>query len=59
MKKNSSKKYSHLSVVYPHYKRPYPNAAEPQYFIDKLVDGALAVATSMGTVTIIFFLMTL
>ena len=58
MKKNK-KKYSHLSVVYPHYQRPYPNAADPQCFIDKLVDGALAVATSMGTVTIIFFLMTL
>jgi len=57
--KKYKKKYSHLSVVYPNYRRPYPNAADPQYFIDKLVDGALAVATSMGTVTIIFFLMTL
>jgi hypothetical protein len=58
MKKNT-RKHPHLSVVYPHYERPYPNAADPQYFIDKLVDGALAVATSMGTLTIIFFLITL
>ncbi len=58
MKKNF-KKYPHLSIVYPNYERPFPNAAEPQYFIDKLVDGALAVATSMGTMTIIFFLITL
>ena len=51
-------RYAHLSIVYPHYRRPYPNAADPQYFIDKLVDAALAVATSLGTVTIIFFLIT-
>ena len=58
MKKNT-RKHPHLSDVYPHYERPYPNAADPQYFIDKLVAGALAVATSMGTLTIIFFLITL
>lgn len=58
MKKNT-KKYSHLSIVYPHYERPYPNAADPQYFIDKLVDGALAIATSMGALTVFFFLVTL
>lgn len=57
--KTKRKKYRHLSIVYPHYQRPYPNAADPQYFIDKLVDGALAVATSMGTLTIIFFLITM
>ncbi len=57
--KRTSRKYPHLSIVYPHYQRPYPNAADPQYFIDRLVDGALAVATSMGTLTIVFFLITL
>lgn len=45
--------------LYVHYRRPCPNAAEPQYFTDKLVDGALAVATGMGTLTILFFLITM
>lgn len=54
-----SRKHPHLSVVYPNYEPPYPNAADPQYFIDKLVDGALAVATGMGTLTIFFFLILL
>ena len=57
--KRSKKHHPHLSVVYPNYRRPYPNAAEPQYFIDRLVDGILAVATSMGTLTIVFFLITM
>ncbi len=57
--KKTSKKHPHLSVVYPNYQRPHPNAAEPQYFLDRLVDGALAVATSMGTLTIVFFLITM
>ena len=54
-----SRKHSHLSVIYPNYEPPYPNAAEPQYFLDKLVDGALAVVTGMGTLTIFFFLILL
>lgn len=37
----------------------YPNAAQPQYYLDKLVDGALAIVTSMGAMTIIFFLITM
>lgn len=41
------------------YRRPYPNAADPSYFANKLVDGILAVATGMGTVTILFYLMTM
>lgn len=57
--KKSHTQFPHLSIVYPNYRRPYPNAAEPQYFLDRLVDGALAVATSMGTLTIIFFLITM
>lgn len=57
--KRKPSKYAHLSVVYPSYRRPYPNAAEPQYFIDRLVDGLLAVATCAGALTIVFFLITL
>lgn len=37
----------------------YPNAAEGSYFLDKLLDGALAAATSLGTVTILFCLFTM
>ena len=43
----------------PTYARPFPNAAEPRYFVDKLIDGVLAVATGMGTLTILFFLITM
>ena len=57
MKKHVKKHHrKQLSI---HYYRPCPNAAEPQYFIDRLVDGALAVATGMGTMTILFFLITM
>lgn len=42
---------------YPHYQKPYPNAVEPRYFTDKLIDGMLALATVMGTVTIFLFLL--
>lgn len=38
---------------------PYPNAAEPGYFLNKFIDGVLAVATGAGTFTILFFLMTM
>lgn len=38
---------------------PYPNAAEPRYFLNKFIDGVLSVATAAGTFTILFFLMTI
>ena len=41
------------------HRRPYPNAADPRYFLDRFIDCALAVATGMGTITIIFFLATM
>lgn len=37
----------------------YPNAAERDYFVNKALDYALAAATSLGTVTILFFLIVL
>lgn len=49
---------SNLSI-YRHYRRPYPNAADPNYFIDKLVDGMLALVTGMGSITFFLFLVTL
>jgi hypothetical protein len=57
--KKRNRSYDHLSIVYPNYRRPYPNAADPQYFVDRLVDGMLSVATIMGTLTIVIFLITL
>lgn len=45
--------------AYRHYRRPSPNAAEPRYFIDKLIDGVLSFAIGMGILTILFFLLTM
>lgn len=56
MKHQESKK--NLSI-YRHYRRPYPNAADPNYFIDKLVDGMLALVTGMGSITFFLFLVTI
>ena len=47
------------SSAYAHYQKPYPNAVEPRYFTDKLIDGMLALATVMGSLTIFFFLLTI
>ena len=41
------------------YRRPYPNAAEPRYYMNRLLDGLLSVATCMGCVTVFFFLITM
>lgn len=57
MKRHSTQKTNH--VTYRYYRRPYPNAAEPGYFIDKLVDGMLAIVTVMGCITFFFFLVTM
>ena len=47
------------SSAYTYYQKPYPNAVEPNYFMDKLIDGMLALATVMGSLTIFFFLLTM
>lgn len=39
--------------------KPYPNAAEPKYFLDRLADGVLAVAVCIGIVSILFVLGTM
>lgn len=57
--KHTNRNVIPISSAYRHYRRPYPNAADPGYFLDKLVDGILAVATSMGCITIFFFLATM
>ncbi len=45
--------------AYPGYRPAYPNAASPEYFRNKLVDGILAVTTGIGAITIVFFLITM
>ena len=45
--------------IYRHYRRPYPNAADPAYFLNKLADGLLSFATCMGSITIFFYLATM
>jgi len=37
----------------------YPNEADPGYFAGRLLDGITAVVTSMGTVTLLMYLLTL
>lgn len=54
MKKNTV--YRTRSNVRP---LPYPNAAEPRYFLNKFIDTVLAALTGAGTFTILFFLMTM
>ena len=51
MKKNSASRTN--------FAAPYPNAAEPRYFLNKFIDALLAAAASAGTFTILFFLMTM
>ena len=59
MKSNLRIVNSSTSSAYVHYRKPYPNAAEPTYFLDKVIDGILALATVMGSITIFFFLLTM
>lgn len=57
--KHKNQKVVPISQAYRHYRRPYPNAADPQYYLNKVVDGLLSVATCMGCVTVFFFLVTM
>ena len=57
--KHTNQKVIPISKAYRHYRRPYPNAAEPQYYMNKLLDGMLSLATGMGCITIFFFLLTM
>ncbi len=37
----------------------YPNAADRSYFTGKLLDGITAVVTCMGTITLLFYFLTI
>ena len=54
MKKHQKAGKSNLKV----YRAPYPNAAAPGYFKDKVVDVILSLASTMGVITFFFFLAT-
>jgi hypothetical protein len=38
---------------------PYPNAAEPGYFAEKVLDGLTALITGIGAITVMIFLITM
>ena len=57
--KHTNQKVIPFPGPYRHYRRPYPNAADPGYFLDKILDGLLAAVSCMGCVTIFFFLVTM
>lgn len=37
---------------------PYPNEAEPGYFMGRLLDGITALVTSVGIVTLLMYFLT-
>lgn len=41
------------------YRSPYPNAADPNYIKDKIVDGMLSLVSTMGVITFFCFLATM
>ncbi|MBQ7801566.1 MAG: hypothetical protein IJ375_04510 [Oscillospiraceae bacterium] len=53
--KKEAKRRANLHV----YRRAYPNAADPSYFVNKAIDTMLAVVTGMGSVTALLFLITM
>ena len=55
MKKHHNVKNANLKI----YRRPYPNAADPDYFRNKLVDVVLSLVSTLGVITIFFFMTTL
>ena len=57
--KNNHMHRNHRKVIPFRKKRRFPNAASQQYFIHRALDYALAAATSLGTVTILLFLITM
>ena len=56
MKHQSSRK--NLSI-YRHYQRPYPNAAEPQYFLRKAAELVLTIVTGTGLAAVFTWMLVL
>lgn len=55
--KTTKTRYSYSAPVVRSY--PYPNAAEPGYFVQKFLDGVTAVVTGIGAIAVLFFLITM
>lgn len=55
MKKNHKKRTSSLKI----YRSPYPNAADPNYIKNKIVDTVLSLVSTMGVITFFCFLATI
>ena len=52
MKKHRNCKLTNLHI----YRRPYPNAADPNYIKNKIVDYVLSLVSTMGVITFFLFL---
>lgn len=55
MKKNHKNAKANLQI----YRSPYPNAADPNYLKNKVVDGVLSLVSTMGVITFFCFLATM
>ena len=55
MKRTHTTRKNNLKI----YRRPYPNAADPNYIKDKVVDVILSLVSTMGVVTFFCFLATI
>ena len=53
-----TKKHHSYSARWNH-RYAYPNAADSSYFYGKLLDGITALVTGMGTITVLFYLVTM
>ena len=57
--KAKHQKRAEINRIYRYYRRPFPNAADPGYFLEKVANGLLSLATCMGSITVFFFLVIL
>ena len=55
MKKMHKKRKANLKV----HRCSYPNAADANYWKDKIVDGILSLVSTLGVITFFFFLATI
>ena len=60
---NKLKEVTHMKAAHSYnhrtYARRHPNAAETSYFLDRFADGLLCAASSVGILTVFFFLLTM
>ena len=54
----NKKKYTHLTLMKP-YEPAYPNAADPNYFAQRVLNVVTAVVSGLGFLTAMGFLVTM